>query len=257
MTPGDDSDDTVVIDPAELSGHPRVRGPAERHAEPEIAVGKGTREHTPFARTSTAQGYPGAAPPGTARPPADDRNDTTPIPVFGGHGASDSGPVYRDRGPASRPLASGTRELDRERDPVEVLRMWPHSPGARGDQSRPGLVGTPPMGLDTRGDPDARAEHTAPLGAARGSPVPRRVDDKIALAHLALDLYRELEAAHGAHATRPESVVCSNQACESRIDALRAGLIEACLLVQRVVMMPGAAGDVDAQVSDLLDLIDH
>jgi hypothetical protein len=138
-----------------------------------------------------------------------------------------------DRRTPRAALARGTREttvptFELERDPVAVLKMWPAT-------ARPPEPAPPPVPL-----------------------VRRRVDDKVALAHLALDLYRELgqlDAAHG-HGNGA-AAGCGNQACEARISALRGGLVEACLLVQRVVMMPGAIAGVEDDVRELLALVDR
>jgi hypothetical protein len=157
-----------------------------------------------------------------------DRRDDPP-PVIG-RGTRDQ-PFARDP-PAAR---LGARVLD----PVAVLRMWPHSVRARDDMSGVPLP--------------VAASNSTPLAAA---PVRSTTQDKIVLAHLALDLFRELEAdAHSAHAA-PGTAPCTNQACEARIAALRGGLVEARLLVQRVVMMmPLADGAVEDHVRELLELI--
>jgi hypothetical protein len=127
-------------------------------------------------------------------------------------------------------------ELDHQRDPAEVLRMWPHSIGVLADRLVPAEVPPP-----------------APAGR-------RRPEDKIALAHLALELYRETEAPLAARGAPPvqrdAAVTCTNPACEARINALRGALVEACLLVQRVVRMtPEVEVEVEGRVRELLELI--
>src|SRR5262249_11386190 len=105
--------------------------------------------------------------------------------------------------PQARPRR--TREIECARDPVEVLRMWPHSSSVHGG---------------------------CPAPAAPAEPAGKhRADDKIALAHLAIDLFREIEG------LPPAAATCNHQGCEARIQALRGAVIEACLLVQRAVMM--------------------
>jgi hypothetical protein len=157
-----------------------------------------------------------------------DRRDDPPPAI--GRGTRDQPAFPRDP-PAAR---LGARVLD----PVAVLRMWPHSVRSRDDMSVVPQPVTP--------------SSSTPLAVL---PARSAIQDKIVLAHLALDLFRELEAdAHGA----PGSAPCPNQACEARIAALRGGLIEACLLVQRVVMMmPLSDGTVEDHVRELLALIKH
>jgi hypothetical protein len=92
-----------------------------------------------------------------------------------------------------------------------------------------------------------------------------RFEDKIALAHLALDLYRELEepqamALGTARVPRAAPEGCDNQRCAARTNALRGALVEACLLVQRVALAtpePIAADEVEDRLRDLLALLDH
>ena len=82
------------------------------------------------------------------------------------------------------------------------------------------------------------------------------------LAHLALDLYREIddlqEDACGAPpAQSAAAIACSNQGCEARLNVLRGALVEACLLIQRGVMLtPGAKDEVEQRVRELLKLIE-
>ena len=160
-----------------------------------------------------------------------DRRDDPPPAI--GRGTRDQPQFPRDP-PAAR---LGARVLD----PVAVLRMWPHSVRARDDMS-----GVPQP---------VTASSSTPLALA---PVRTATEDKIVLAHLALDLFRELEADdHSAHAP-PGAPPCTNQACEARIAALRGGLVEACLLVQRVVMMmPATNGAMEDQVRELLERIER
>jgi len=127
--------------------------------------------------------------------------------------------------PQARPRR--TREIECARDPAEVLRMWPHSSSVPDDRLAP-----------------APAVPAAPGGK-------HRADDKIALAHLALDLYREIEGLSPAPAT------CNNQGCEARIHTLRGALIEACLLVQRAVMMTATGkAEIEERVRALLALVE-
>lgn len=123
---------------------------------------------------------------------------------------------------------SGTQPIERPRDPAEVLRMWPASVSA-----------APP----------------------RPPPRARRVDDKVELAHLALELFRELgqigAAEHAGHGGSHERSACTNHACAARINELRGGLVEACLLVQRVVMMSPATSGVENDVREILELLDR
>jgi hypothetical protein len=96
------------------------------------------------------------------------------------------------------------------------------------------------------------------------SPGPH-LDDKIRLAHLALDLYHELEATAGhACGARPTAggepaSACGDRRCQARANALRGALVEACLLVQRVAMLSPELtrqDDVIARVRDLLAMIE-
>ncbi len=131
----------------------------------------------------------------------------------------------------------GTRDL--ERDPVEVLRMWPHSP--------------------------TTVEQPRTVNRATLPAVSHGLDEKIVLAHLALDLYRELEEAQAVTSgrlpvQRAPVVACEDARCWSRTNALRGALIEACLLVQRVALMPPTASgkaDVEDCLRGLLVLVDH
>ncbi|MEO7735281.1 MAG: hypothetical protein ABIY55_30290 [Kofleriaceae bacterium] len=135
--------------------------------------------------------------------------------------------------------AHGTRDL--ERDPIEVLRMWPHS-------------------ADAVEDPRTVSRATLPAPSVR-----HRLDDKIVLAHLALDLYRELaEVQADTRGTLPASrvpaVACQDARCQARTNALSGALIEACLLVQRVALMaPTASGKADVAecLRGLVALIDR
>lgn len=195
---GDDSDDKAMADPVEL----------EIAGEP--------RSHRPtLARFDEAQGVVAR---GTRERPL------TPDP-----GVAEVVAEVRLR---------RTREFDCERDPAEVLRMWPHSSSALDEQAAP---------------------------TAAESPVPAskdRVENKIVLAHLALDLYREIEdlqlEASGTQPTQARAAAtCHDQGCQARIDTLRGALIEACLLVQRIAMMtPAVKDEVEGRVRELLQLIE-
>jgi hypothetical protein len=127
--------------------------------------------------------------------------------------------------PQARPRR--TREIECARDPAEVLRMWPHSSSVDDDCPAPA--------------------HTAPAAPAGK----HRAEDKIALAHLALDLYREIEG------LSPAPTTCHDQRCQARIHTLRGALIEACLLVQRAAMMtPLGKAELEGRVRELLALVE-
>lgn len=165
---------------------------------------------------------------------------------------ADNGPALVPRGTrdmderarARERALSHTREPTRiptVRDPIEVLKLWPVSSEPRADTST------------------ARQRATLPAP----SPGPH-LDDKIKLAHLALDLFRELEA--GTHAERGEPALqlrlagdCEDPRCRARANALRGALVEACLLVQRIALMasPRERDEMDDRLRDLLALIDH
>jgi len=135
---------------------------------------------------------------------------------------------------------SHTREPTRiptVRDPIEVLKMWPVSSEPCADPSN--------------------ARQRATLRAPSPGP---QLDEKIKLAHLALDLYRELELERGAaplHRGHPGD--CADPSCQARSNALRGALVEACLLVQRIALTaPSQQRDeVDDRLRDLLALMDH
>ena len=153
-------------------------------------------------------------------------------------------PQLPDEPDATVVRSRGTREYACERDPAEVLRMWPHSTGV-------------PEYCAASGTPPPSPAPCTPAPAPKLCP-----NDKIVLAHLALDLYREIDDlqgdACGAHpAQSAPAIACSNQGCEARINVLRGALVEACLLVQRVVMLtPEAKGEVEQRVRALLKLIE-
>ena len=185
---GNDPDDKVVIDPAELryAAPESSRTGSERSNESSGVRARGTREQLPLAAEST-------------------------------------------------PTASRSRGREIARDPADVLRAWPHSmgPAARKPTQR------------------------APVTPASAKP---RVEDKITLAHLALDLFREVEQLE-VPARRPDSesepAPCTNPACEARVKALRGAVIEACLLVQRVAMTPAPdRADMEDRIRELLALLD-
>jgi len=135
---------------------------------------------------------------------------------------------------------SHTREPARiptVRDPIEVLKMWPVSSEQRADTS------------------NARQRQT--LRAPSPGP---HLDEKIKLAHLALDLYRELEVERGGRPLhRGHAGDCADPSCQARTNALRGALVEACLLVQRIALTaPSEQRDeVDARLRDLLALMGH
>lgn len=158
-----------------------------------------------------------------------------------------SGPTGRNP-PASRSLAAGSQPIERPRDPAEVLRMWPASVSPAPPR--------PPRNrrIDERSESGGRD----PAGLAGGTRATGRrgIDDKVELAHLALELYRELGQIATEECASHELSACTNQACEARVNALRGGLVEACLLVQRVVMMSPTTSGVEADVRELLALLD-
>jgi hypothetical protein len=138
------------------------------------------------------------------------------------------------------PVASASRSegpCDLERDPIAVLRAWPHSMSGR----------------------DASPERT------RAAPAPsraqRRIEDKIVLAHFALDLYREIDELEdivqhtGATPCESGPAACSDPRCAARTDVVRGALVEACLLVQRVAMMPTERVDIEDRIYELLQLL--
>jgi hypothetical protein len=152
-------------------------------------------------------------------------------PAVTARGTGEQLPLARDPGPAR-----GTRDLVRERDSVRVLRMWPHSMAM----------------LDER---DARAKLVREHGE-------QRTDERIALARLALEMYREIDDvqadAHDAHRDQPTSAKCGDPACEARTAALRGALIEACLMVQRVSTLASSVdSETLARVRELLRLIER
>ena len=168
----------------------------------------------------------------------------SPLPAQWTMDRRDDPPPVIGRGTRDQPFArepAAARLGARVLDPVAVLRMWPHSVRARDDMSGVPLP--------------VAASNSLPLAA---EPARSATPDKIVLAHLALDLFRELEADdHSAHAAAG-AAPCPNRACEARIAALRGGLVEARLLVQRVVMMmPSTDGTVEARVRELLELIER
>jgi hypothetical protein len=125
------------------------------------------------------------------------------------------------------------------RDPIAVLRTYPVST------------------LD-REDPTA-----TPRQALRAPSPGAHLDDKIRLAHLALELYSELEStghACGAPLTASEPTrACGDRRCQARTNALRGALVEACLLVQRVALLSpelDRQGDVVARLRELLSVIE-
>jgi hypothetical protein len=183
-----DTEDKVVVDPAELPGR-SDRHTATSAVDPSGLVrARGTREQLSVG------------------------------PAPGPHAARPGGPG------------------DLERDPIEVLRAWPHLMAG-------GEAGTA-----------ARREASALVAKPR-------VEDKITLAHLALDLYREVEqiqaSSRRAVSAPTDGVVCTNRGCDLRINALRGALVEACLLVQRVAMTPTDRADVEDRIRELLTLLEH
>jgi hypothetical protein len=224
---GGDSTGEIVVQAAEreVAAASRSSKPAPRSDGTSVRA-VGTREQSPLAREPAP---PAVVPRGT-RELAGEPDPTLarePDPTLAREPAA----------PLTRPQAP--RELDR--DPVEVLRMWPHTGGM--------LEG---------GAVSSRARLPGPSGSCR-------FEDKIALAHLALDLYRELEEvpAAGRGAAPVQRAVpdtCDDRRCTARTNALRGALVEACLLVQRAALMtpePIAADEVEDRLRDLLELVDH
>ncbi len=131
------------------------------------------------------------------------------------------------------------------RDPIEVLKQWPVS-------AEPGpAVPRPTAPPSSR--PTLRAPSSGP-----------HLDEKIRLAHLALDLYRELEDGQLAAPVAPpvaRSHVggCQDPVCQAQANALRGALVEACLLVQRMALISPLhqRDEVEDRLRDLLALIDH
>jgi len=174
--------------------------------------------------------------------------DTVELEVAGRTGAhhlrGDDGGLVRAKGTREQvPLTSSigaavarTRSANLARDPAEVLRTWPHSMSGR----------------------EARAAIRATTAA---SPT-QRVNDKITLAHLALDLFREVEQIQAdpghIHTSRSDAAACTNRNCNLRINALRGALVEALLLVQRVAMLqPTDRADIEDRIQELLELLDR
>lgn len=222
----EDSDDMLVVEP-----YVHECQTCRDQAAAAAALGRGTRDHpVPHVVIDTTSGPAARA----EDVDANARRGDTARSAGGAAAAPDrlrpridpTALIARERhATAARVIQPAAHDHDGERDPVAVLRMWPASP-------RP---------------------------AATMPAVARRIDDKVVLAHLALDLFRELgqlEASHGA-TLAPGEPACANPACEARIDALRGGLVEACLLVQRLVMMPATAAEAEARVHELLALIDR
>jgi len=271
MTSGGDSDDKVVVDAAELepaaparSAQTRPYRVVERRDSTPVPLGRGTRDQPAFsiedlpddlspelrfapAPTAMAPALaaalvaprttPRATPPVTPGAPPWVPAPLPPIPPL---------PIAA---PVEPPVRARTaREFETSRDPVEVLRMWPHTLRAGEDVAPP-----PPLAAP---EPAPPAPVPGP-GAPPVSTAPRRIEDKVLLAHLALDLYRELETdVQGAHVVHTGPDACNNQACEARVNALRGGLVEACLLVQRVALLtPVAKGALEDHVRELLQLL--
>jgi hypothetical protein len=169
---------------------------------------------------------PGA---GSSRPATDHDDETT---VVRARGTREQLPVA----PGGAPAVTRTRSRELARDPAEVLRAWPVSMGQEGRK------------------PPQRAPTTPPPGTPR-------VEDKITLAHLALDLFREVEQIQVASrraGPETEPAACTSPACDARVKALRGALIEACLLVQRVAMSPAPdRADLEDRIRELLALLDE
>jgi len=216
----------VIIDTSELEspGPANQRNASGRTEELRTQLARGTREQV------------------VARPPVAAAVQIPRPRDLGGDPAAVPIPRPRDLERRSREDQDDRRERGAgalERDPIAVLRAWPHT-----SASRPEL-------------PPARPS-SAPPAASR-----RRVQDKIVLAHLALDLYQEIDQlqaivqrAHDASPAGGEVGTCSDPRCAATTDVLRGALIEACLLVQRVAMMaPAERLDVEDRIHELLELL--
>jgi hypothetical protein len=241
----DDHHDTVVIDPAELE----PTGPASSRAasgELVVSLARGTREQV------------------VARAPADGvtERQLPRFPAPSGEITERQLPIMERSLPRIPAPAAKVMELPRipeprgheqrddrreraalERDPVAVLRAWPHSTTTTAAPPPP-----PPREV-----------------VARPSPRGRRIQNKIVLAHLALDLFQEIDQlqaivqrAHDGSACDPDSETCSDPRCAATVDVLRGALVEACLLVQRVAMMrPDEPLDIEDRIHELLELLHH
>jgi hypothetical protein len=225
---GGDSEEKIVVDAEELDTMASACStPTARSDDPVIVRAKGTREQLPLTRRRSRERIAVL----TAEPSPPSPRPPIPPPLVVAPPSLDTAP----------PVLACPPSPPRTRDPVDVLRMWPHSIGVPIDPSSP-----------------PRARLRAPSAG-------RPLEDKVALAHLALDLYRELEdvqrLVHGTlPAVRGASAHCDAQ-CQARTDALRGALVEACLLVQRAVLLTPsetlAKDEVDDRVRDLLSLVDH
>jgi hypothetical protein len=213
--------DKVIIDPAELepTGPPAARAIS---GELRIPLARGTREQV-VTRPMTPESVQIPWPSGLERRSREDQD------------------TQRERAPERRSREDQDTLRERsalERDPIAVLRAWPHSTG-------------------TVTEPPAR-----PAGALP-SRRRRRVQDKIMLAHLALDLYQELDQLQAIvqHAddvclSDTEAAPCGDPRCAATTDMLRGALVEACLLVQRVAMAPPAERtDIEDRIHELLAVL--
>ncbi|MGH2901959.1 MAG: hypothetical protein ACRDMZ_25010 [Solirubrobacteraceae bacterium] len=153
--------------------------------------------------------------------------------------------------------ARGAGPRDLERDPVAVLRAWPHSTRSHDvpiANARPIEHARPIANSRTVPIENARTAPPQSLGQ-------RRIQDKIVLAHFALDLFREIEdlqvIVERAHAvTEPGAAACEDPRCSAQANVLRGALVEACLLVQRVAMMaPDEQLDIEDRIHALLELL--
>jgi hypothetical protein len=186
---GDDRDETVVVD-LDLSD---IGLPPPR-----------TVSRTGLGRFVRARGTAERIAPGAPAPPA------PPAPTAPVDDAPDTG-------------------LGLERDPIEVLRMWPHS-GSFEDPASAGAGNEPADGETDDADlsiPQERTRDWVPARRTAGTPphVP---------------------------------AACDGKSCEATIDALRTALNEACLLVQRVVLMPSmSTSEIDERLRELLRTIER
>jgi hypothetical protein len=242
----DEHHDKVVIDPAELE----PTGPTSSravHGELMVQLARGTREQVvaPAPADEVTQRQMPRIPAPTAE--VTERQ----LPIM-------ERPLPRIPAPAAKvmelpriPEPRGREQRDDrrargtlERDPIAVLRAYPHSTG-----STAGSAATPP--------PREVAAPPSPRG--------RRIQDKIVLAHLELDLFQELDQlqaivqrAHDGSSCDPDTETCSDPRCAATVDVLRGALVEACLLVQRVAMMrPDESLDIEDRIHELLELLHH
>ncbi|HZJ65351.1 MAG TPA: hypothetical protein VFD36_17695 [Kofleriaceae bacterium] len=246
--------DKVIIDPAELepTGPPALRAIS---GELRISLARGTREQV-VTRPMMPESVQIPWPSGLERRSREDQDDERERVALERRSREDQDTLreraperrsredqdtLRERAPERRKREDQDTQRERSalgRDPIAVLRAWPHS-------------------TSTVAEPPAR-----PAGALP-SPRRRRVQDKMMLAHLALDLYQELDQLQAIvqHAddmcpSDTEAAPCSDPRCAATTDMLRGALVEACLLVQRVAMTPPEErADIEDRIHELLAVL--